>query len=74
MRTISYDEREWNKIWDRLAKDHSALSMGKELGFTVRRQVEMIECQDAPVGVEKATIHLDFARGEDYTLFVLKYR
>jgi hypothetical protein len=74
MRTIHYTTLEWNTVWDRLAKDYTALSMGKELGFKVRRQVEMIECQDAPVGVEKATIHLDFERDADYTLFLLKYR
>jgi hypothetical protein len=29
---------------------------------------------DAPAGYERITIHLDFERDEDYTLFVLKYR
>jgi hypothetical protein len=74
MRTISYDGNEWHKLWDRLAKDHTPLSMGKDLGFTLRRQVEMIELDDAPAVYERVTIHLDFEREEDHTLFLLKYR
>jgi len=74
MRTISYDSNEWDWIWDQLAKDYSALSMGTALGFSIRRQVELIEMDDAPAGYECITIHLDFERDEDYTLFVLKYR
>jgi hypothetical protein len=74
MRTISYGSNEWDKIWDLLAKDYSALSMGTALGFSIRRQVELIEMDDAPAGYERITIHLDFEKDEDYTLFVLKYQ
>jgi hypothetical protein len=75
MKTISYDEDEWKwDVWNRLAKDHSALSMGKALGFTLRKQVEMMVMDDAPAGYERITIHLDFERDEDYTMFLLKYR
>ena len=74
MRTISHGSNEWDKIWDLLAKDYSALSMGTALGFSIRRQVELIEMDDAPAGYERITIHLDFEKDEDYTLFVLKYQ
>jgi hypothetical protein len=75
MRTISYSEDEWKwDVWNRLAKDHSALSMGKALGFTLREEVEMMEMDAAPAGYERITIHLDFERDADYTLFLLKYR
>jgi hypothetical protein len=75
MKTISYDEDEWKwDVWNRLAKDHSALSMGKALGFTLREQVEMMVMDDALAGYERITIHLDFERDEDYTMFLLKYR
>ena len=47
--------------------------MGRELGFKVRRQVDIIECQDAPIGVELETIYLDFVLERDYVMFVLKY-
>lgn len=74
MKTISYDEYEWNKVWNRVAKDHSAIFMGKEMGFTLRRQVEIMEMDDAPAGYERVTIHLDFANDRDYTMFLLKYQ
>ena len=74
MRTISYDENEWHGLWDRLAKEYSALSIGQALGFTLRRQVEMMEMDDAPAGYEHITMHLDFERDADYTLFLLKYQ
>jgi len=75
MRTISYSPDEWDNIWDQLAKDHSALSMGKSLGFTLRKQTEVVSCDDAPAGYDRVTmIHLDFDRDEDHTLFLLKYR
>jgi hypothetical protein len=48
--------------------------MGTALGFSIRRQVELIEMDDAPAGYERITIHLDFEKDEDYTLFVLKYQ
>jgi len=41
MKTIRYDPNEWDAIWNRLAKDHSALSMGKALGFTLREETEV---------------------------------
>jgi len=75
MRTIRYDTNEWDAIWDRLAKDHSALSMGKALGFSIRKETEVWAFDDAPGGYDRVTVvHLDFERDEDYTLFVLKYR
>jgi hypothetical protein len=74
MRTISYDENEWHGLWDQLAKEYSALSIGQALGFTLRRQVEMMEMDDAPAGYERITMHLDFEQDADYTLFLLKYR
>jgi hypothetical protein len=75
MKTIRYDPNEWDTIWDRLAKDHSALSMGKALGFTLRKETEVWSFDDAPAGYDRVTvIHLDFERDEDYTLFVLKYQ
>ena len=75
MKTISYSEDEWKwKIWPKISKDYPHLAMEKALGFTLRRQVEMMEMDDAPAGYERITMHLDFARDEDYTLFVLKYQ
>ena len=75
MKTIRYDPNEWDVIWNRLAKDHSALSMGKALGFTLRKETEVWSCDDAPVGYDRVTVvHLNFERDEDYTLFLLKYR
>ncbi len=73
MRTISYDSTRWDAVWNRLAKDYSALSMGTSLGFSIRRQVELIQVSRASK-YKRITIHLDFERDEDYTLFVLKYR
>jgi len=74
MHTLSYEDYEWQRIWPKLAKDYTALSMGTALGFTLRRESIMIECQDAPVGVEKITIHLDFEDATKYTMFLLKYK
>jgi hypothetical protein len=75
MKTIRYSPDEWNTIWDRLAKDHSALSMGKALGFTLRKETEVWALDDAPAGYDRVTIvNLDFERDEDYTLFLLKYQ
>ena len=75
MRTIRYSPNEWDTIWNRLAKDHSTLSMGKALGFTLRKETEVWSVDDAPGGYDRVTIvHLDFERDKDYTLFLLKYR
>jgi len=73
VKSIHYTKSAWNTVWDRLARDYTALSMGRELGFKVRRQVDIIECQDAPIGVELETIYLDFVLERDYVMFVLKY-
>ena len=74
MKSISYRQDEWHRLWDKLAKEYSALSIGQALGVTLRRESKILNCDDAPVGVEEIIIHLDFTRDEDYTLFVLKYR
>ena len=75
MRTIRYDPDEWNAIWDWLAKDHSALSMGKALGFSIREETEVWAFDDAPGGYDRVTVvYIDFKRDKDYTLFLLKYR
>ena len=75
MRTIRYDTNEWDAIWDRLAKDHSALSMGKALGFFIRKETEVWAFDDAPGGYDRVTVvYIDFERDEDHTLFLLKYR
>ena len=74
MRSISYNEDEWNRMWNRLAKEYTALSMGQELGFTLRKETQVMSCDDAPAGYDRVTaVHLDFERDEDYTMFVLKY-
>ena len=73
MRTIRYDTNEWDAIWDRLAKDHSALSMGKALGFFIRKETEVWAFDDAPGGYDRVTVvYIDFEHDEDYTLFLLK--
>ena len=75
MKTIRYTANEWDTIWDRLAKDYSALSMGKALGFTLRKETEVWSFDDAPAGYDRVTIvYLDFKCDEDHTLFLLKYR
>ena len=75
MKTIRYSPDEWDVNWNRLAKDHSALSMSKALGFTLRKETEVWSFDDAPAGYDRVTVvHLDFERDEDYTLFLLKYR
>jgi hypothetical protein len=75
MKTIRYDPNEWDAIWDRLAKDHSALSMGKALGFSIRKETEVWAFDDAPGGYDRVTVvYIDFKRDEDHTLFLLKYR
>ena len=75
MITIRYDTNEWDAIWDRLAKDHSALSMGKALGFFIRKETEVWAFDDAPGGYDRVTVvYIDFEHDEDYTLFLLKYR
>ncbi len=75
MKTIRYDTVEWDAIWDRLAKDHSALSMGKALGFSLRKETEVWAFDDAPGGYDRVTVvYIDFKRDKDYTLFLLKYR
>ena len=76
MKTIRYSEDEWKwDVWDRLAKDHSALSMGKALGFTLREETEVWSFDDAPAGYDRVrVVYLDFERDEDHILFLLKYR
>jgi len=75
MKTIRYDTNEWDAIWDRLAKDHSALFMGKALGFSLRKETEVWAFDDAPGGYDRVTVvYIDFKRDEDHTLFLLKYR
>jgi hypothetical protein len=74
MKTISYESRDFQSLWNRLANEYTALSIGRELGFTIRRESKMLNCDDAPVGVEQIIIHLDFDDEKDYTLFALKYR
>jgi hypothetical protein len=75
MKTIKYSADEWDSIWHRLAKDHTALTMGKSLGFTLRKKTEVVSCDDAPAGYDRITaVYLDFERDEDYTLFLLKYQ
>jgi hypothetical protein len=75
MRTLSYTEQEWDKIWHRLSRDYTAMSIGKELKFEIRKETQVMTCDDAPVGYDRVTaVHLDFERDEDYTLFVLKYQ
>ena len=74
MKTLHYSSDEWDVIWTRLAKEHSSLSMGKALGFALRKETEVWSCDDAPVGYDRVTVvHLDFEKDEDYTMFVLKY-
>ena len=74
MRSISYNEDEWNRMWNRLAKEYTALSMGQELGFTLRKETQLASCDDAPVGYDRViAIHLDFANDEDYTMFLLRW-
>jgi len=76
MKTISYSEDEWKwTVWPQLAKDHSALSMGKALGFTLRKETQVVSCDDAPAGYDRIiAVHLDFTDERDYTMFVLKYQ
>jgi hypothetical protein len=75
MKTLSYGPDEWDAIWNRLAKDHSALSMGKALGFSIRKETEVWAFDDAPGGYDRVTVvYIDFKRDKDYTLFLLKYR
>jgi hypothetical protein len=51
------------------------MSIGKELKFEIRKETQVMTCDDAPVGYDRVTaVHLDFERDEDYTLFVLKYQ
>jgi aromatic ring-cleaving dioxygenase len=69
MKTIAYKAHVWyDEIWPRIVKDHSAFRMGEELGFVLRN----IE-DDVSEGFEQEMYYLDFARDEDYTLFILKF-
>ena len=74
MKTISYESCDFQRLWNRLANEYTALSIGRELGFTIRRESKMLNCDDDPVGVEQIIIHLDFDDEKDYTLFALKYQ
>jgi len=74
MRTLSYTEQEWGKLWHRLSRDYTAMSIGKELKFEIRKVTEVWALDDAPAGYDRVNVvHLDFEHDEDYTLFVLKY-
>ena len=74
MRTLSYTEQEWQKLWYRLSRDYTAMSIGKELKFKIRKAPEVWSIADAPGGFDRVDIiHLDFEHDKDYTLFVLKY-
>jgi len=76
MKTLKYTADEWRwTVWPKLSKDHTPLSMGKALGFTLREETEVWSFDDAPAGYDRVTVvHLDFERDEDHTLFLLKYR
>ena len=74
MKTLSYTEQEWHKLWHRLSRDYTAMSIGKELKFKIRKSSEVWSIADAPGGFDRVDIvYIDFERDEDYTLFVLKY-
>ena len=74
MKTLSYTETEWQKIWHRLSRDYTPMSIGRELKFQLRKSTEVWSIADAPGGFDRVdVVHLDFERDEDYTMFVLKY-
>ena len=74
MKTLSYTETEWQKIWHKLSRDYTAMSIGRELKFQLRKSTEVWSINDTPGGFDRVDIvHLDFERDEDYTMFVLKY-
>jgi hypothetical protein len=74
MKTITYNEEDWYSVWNQIAKVHSALFMGKELGFTIRKETQLMSCDDAPVGYDRfIAVHLDFEHDEDYTMFLLRW-
>jgi hypothetical protein len=74
MKTLSYTEQDWGKLWYRLSRDYTAMSIGKELKFELRKAIEVWSIADAPGGFDRVdVVHLDFEHDEDYTMFVLKY-
>lgn len=75
MRTLIYTMQDWGKLWHRLSRDYTAMSIGKELKFEIRKETEVLAFDDAPGGYDRVTVvYIDFERDEDHTLFLLKYR